>query len=73
MTLFHSDVAHNSSKLVKIPFDCKRIKWQCGEVRRGAERSTRKDLCMKYSIQCADDVSEHEDIILNGSCTNVFR
>ena len=72
MTLFHGHVAHNSSKLVKITLDCKQIKWWCREVRSGAERSTRKDLCIKYCIQCPDAVSEYEDLILNGLCTDMF-
>ena len=55
-----------------ITFDCKRIKWRRGEVQRGAERSTKKDLCIKYFIQCPGAVSEHEDLILNGSCTDML-
>jgi hypothetical protein len=44
----------------------------CGEVRRGAERSMKKDLCIKYYIQCNQDVSEYEDLRSKGSCCNMF-
>jgi hypothetical protein len=42
------------------------------EVRRGAERSMTKDLCIKCYVKCPEAVSEHDVLILNGSWPNIL-
>jgi hypothetical protein len=72
MTWFHGAMAHNSAKCILITLSRKGIKWRCGEVRRGAKRSKKRILGMKYGTQCLDAVSEHEDIILSGSGSDIY-
>jgi hypothetical protein len=42
-------------------------------VRRGTERSTKKDLHPRYSIKPLDAVLKHTKVILKGSCTDMFN
>ena len=72
MTWLHGAMAHDSAKCILITLSRKGIKWRCGEVRRGAKRSKQRILGMKYGTQCLDAVSEHEDIILSGSGSDIF-
>ena len=59
-------------KSVRMTLYYKQIKWRCGEVRRRAERSTKKHLRIRYSIERSDTASQYQDLISKGSFSDMF-